>query len=65
MKVDGTDLSIALLALVMIAGGLSIMISGQMRNLVLGDERYLVGGTLAVFGIYSAVLGIRRWKARK
>lgn len=65
MKLKRSNIAIFALAITMIIGGLDIAIEGQMRTLLLGNERYLVGGTLMLFGIYCLILGVSRWQRHK
>jgi hypothetical protein len=40
-------------ALICLAAGAEILVEGRVRSLVLGGERYIVGGTVILVGLYS------------
>ena len=46
------NLALFLFSLISIIGGSHIFVTGNMRNLQLEDERYLVGGILLFLGLY-------------
>jgi hypothetical protein len=55
-----TRYSATLLAVVLILGGVSVMYTGVTRGVILGEERYFVGGAMMVFGIYFVALAIKK-----
>jgi len=54
------DLGLAIVGLLSVATGMDISISGQLRHLMLADERYFVGGVLIVGGLYCSYVALRR-----
>ena len=43
--------------------GINIIYRGNIWNIVLGDERYLIGGLALLVGLYITILGLK--KARR
>ena len=47
-----SNLPVIALATTLILGGIDIAYRGTIRTIVLGEEKYFVGGVLIAFGLY-------------
>lgn len=50
------NLVLLFFSVISLFSGLDIIINGEMRNLQLGDERYLIGGVITIIGLYALYL---------
>lgn len=60
---SSTNISAGFLALglLLFVRGINIIHNGVMRAVILGDERYYVGGFIAVVGFYLICVALSRW----
>jgi hypothetical protein len=54
------NLPVLICGLAMLFFGINVLYRGNVWSVVLGNERYLVGGVAIVFAFYLAFLGLKQ-----
>lgn len=57
--------SMLIVVLACFFSGIFIIFKGMIWDLILGDERYIVGGTMIIAGLYFLILIIQDAKNKK
>ncbi len=60
IALDKIDIPMVVIGASILFAGVNILIRGNIWNIVLGDERYIIGGIALLAGLCITVLGFRK-----